>query len=254
MLHHRTAGEGKPLVVVHGLFGSGDNWLTLAGKFPGYKTYLPDLRNHGNSPWNDSFKVADLAGDLAEFAHALKLGPCPWIGHSLGGKTVLELALSYSDAVTGAAALDMTPRGSEPRYPGFTQAMRALDLTTLSSRGEAATRLEAVLDTDKATIQFLLKSLAGDAQHGWRWKLNLAALEREYAEIWKPLAGGRSWNGPALFLYGGASDYFRPGDEDLARGFFPRAHVQKIEGAGHWLHAEKPAEVLAALNGWLASL
>jgi pimeloyl-ACP methyl ester carboxylesterase len=191
---------------------------------------------------------------LAEFARALNLGPCPWIGHSLGGKTVLELALSHSGAVTGAAALDMTPRGSEPRYPGFTQAMRALDLTALPNRGEALTRLEAVLDTDKATLQFLLKSLTGDAQHGWRWKLNLAALEREYAEIWKPLAGGRSWNGPAFFLYGGDSDYVRPGDEALARGFFPRAQFQKIEGAGHWLHAEQPAAVLAALNAWLATL
>jgi pimeloyl-ACP methyl ester carboxylesterase len=255
MLHYRTAGDGKPLVIVHGLFGAGDNWWTLAGKFPGYKTYLPDLRNHGNSPWNDSFKITDLAADLADFAQELHLGPCPWIGHSLGGKAVLELALSYSETATGVAALDMAPRGSEPRYPGFVQAMKSIDLKTLTSRGDAVQQLEKALDTDKGTIQFLVKSLAStEDPAGWRWKLNLDALENQYDEIWKPLVPGRTWDGQALFLYGKASDYFRPGDEELARSFFPHAEFEGVDGAGHWLHAEKPAEVLTALNSWLARL
>lgn len=252
MLHYRTAGDGKPLVIVHGLFGAGDNWWTLAGKFPGYKTFLPDLRNHGASPWHDSFKVTDLARDLAEFAEELNLGPCPWIGHSLGGKAVLELALSSPKSVTGVAALDMAPRGSEPRYPGFVEAMKAIDLDALPSRGDAVLQLEKSLDTDRGTIQFLVKSLASVDDAGWRWKLNLEALEKEYDEIWKPLAPGRAWDGPALFLYGAASDYFRAGDEALAKTFFPRAEFQAVEGAGHWLHAEKPAEVVAALNAWLS--
>ena len=252
MLHYRTAGDGKPLVIVHGLFGAGDNWWTLAGKFPGYKTYLPDLRNHGGSPWHDSFKITDLADDLAQFARELNLGPCPWIGHSLGGKAVLELALSQPATVTGVAALDMAPRGSEPRYPGFVQAMKAINLAALPSRGDAVLQLERTLDTDRGTIQFLVKSLASVDPSGWRWKLNLDALENEYDEIWKPLVPGRTWNGPALFLYGAASDYFRTGDKELAKVFFPNAEFEAIEGAGHWLHAEKPAEVLAALNSWLA--
>ncbi len=254
MLHYRTAGEGKPLVIVHGLFGAGDNWLTLAGKFPGYKTYLPDLRNHGSSPWYDSFKITDLASDLVEFSRELSLGPCPWIGHSLGGKAVLELALSRPEAVTGVAALDMAPRGSQARYPGFVQAMKAIDLNTLTSRGEAVTQLEQTLDTDRGTIQFLAKSLVSVEPKGWRWKLNLDALANEYDEIWKPLAGGRTWNGRAFFLYGAASDYFQPGDKELAEAFFPNAEFEAVEGAGHWLHAEKPAEVLRALNAWLARL
>lgn len=255
MLHYRTVGDGKPLVIVHGLFGSGDNWLTLAGKFPGYKAYLPDLRNHGSSPWYDSFKITDLAGDLVEFSKELALGPCPWIGHSLGGKAVLELALSTPDVVQGVAALDMAPRGSEPRYPGFVEAMKSIDLKTLSNRGEAVLQLQRLLNTDRGTIQFLVKSLAAvEDPEGWRWKLNLDALEHEYDEIWKPLVPGRSWNGPAFFLYGAVSDYFQPGDQELAKAFFPNAEFESIEGAGHWLHAEKPAEVLAALNGWLARL
>jgi len=251
MLHFRTAGEGRPLVIVHGLFGSGDNWQTLAGKFPGWKVYLPDLRNHGASPWFDSFSIGDLADDLASFAQDLALGPCPWVGHSLGGKAVMELALTSPKRVTGIAVLDMTPKADKARYPGFVPALRALDLSAVTSRSDAQAKLEAVIDLP--TLQFLLKSLVLDHDHPgrFRWRLNLESLDRHYGEIWKALVPGRRWDGPALFLHGGASDYLLPGDEALIRDFFPRARVQAVPGAGHWLHAEKPAEVLAALNAWL---
>ena len=255
MLHYRSAGDGKPLVIVHGLFGSGDNWQTLAGKFPGFRAYLPDLRNHGASPWFDSFSVPDLAEDLASFAEKLGLGPCPWVGHSLGGKAAMELALTRGERVTGLAVLDMAPRASEARYPGFVPALRALDLTKVTSRSDAQDRLETVIH-DRATLQFLLKSLVPDEASAGRlrWRLNLESLDRNYPEIWKAVEPGRHWDGPALFLQGGASDYVKPEDEPLIRSLFPRATMQAVAGAGHWLHAEKPAEVLAALNGWLGSL
>ena len=255
MLHFRTVGDGHPLVIVHGLFGSGDNWQTLAGKFPGWKVYLPDLRNHGKSPWHDAFTIPDLASDLAEFALELDLGPCPWVGHSLGGKAIMELALTQPGAVTGIGVVDMAPRASEARYPGFVAALRALDLGTVTSRQDAQARLEPMIG-DRATLQFLLKSLVPDETHpgGWRWRLHLESLEDHYSEIWRALEGGRHWDGPALFLHGGASDYVRPGDEALIRELFPRARLESIPGAGHWLHAEKPAEVLEALNRWLGEL
>ncbi len=232
MLHFRTAGEGEPLVIVHGLFGSGDNWQTLAGKFPGRKVYLPDLRNHGASPWYDSFTTADLAADLAEFSDKLALGACPWVGHSLGGKAVMELALSHPERVTGIAVLDMSPRQGEARYAGFVPALRALDLSTVSSRSDAQSRLGAVIDLP--TLQFLLKSLVLDHDHPgrFRWRLNLASLDRHYAEIWKALAPGRRWDGPAYFLYGASSDYLRPGDEALIREFFPKARIEALPGRG----------------------
>jgi pimeloyl-ACP methyl ester carboxylesterase len=252
MLHYRSVGEGRPLVIVHGLFGSGDNWLTLAGKFPGWKVYLPDLRNHGASPWFDSFTLSDLASDLGEFARALDLGPCPWIGHSLGGKAVMELALSSPERVLAIAVLDMAPRASEARYQGFVPTLRAVDLNRITSRTEAQALLAAEIP-DRATLQFLLKSLVLDHSHPGRlrWLLNLESLDRHYPEIWKAVDGNRSWPGPALFLKGGASDFFRAEDEELARRLFPSARFETVAGAGHWLHAEKPAEVLAALNGWL---
>jgi pimeloyl-ACP methyl ester carboxylesterase len=251
MLHYRSAGEGRPLVIVHGLFGSGDNWLTLAGKFPGCKVYLPDLRNHGASPWFDSFTVPDLADDLAEFSRSLDLGPCPWVGHSLGGKAVMELALAHPERVTGVAVLDMAPGLGQARYRGFVASLRALDLETVTSRSDAQARLEAFIDLP--TLQFLLKSLVPDPERPghFRWRLNLESLERCYDEIWKALVPGRSWKGPAYFLHGGASDYVKPDDAPLIQSFFPDARIEALPGAGHWLHAEKPAEVVAALNGWL---
>ena len=252
MLHYRAVGEGRPLVIVHGLFGSGDNWWTLAGKFPGYQVFLPDLRNHGESPWFDSFSIADLAADLAEFSQSLGLGTCPWIGHSLGGKAVMELGLTHPELVKGLADLDMAPREGSTRYTGFIHSLRTLDLTKITGRSDAQARL-APLIPDLPTLQFLLKSLVPDTQNTgqWRWRLNLASLEDQYPEIWKGIHPGRSFQGPALFLYGGASDYVSPGDEGDIRRLFPNAKMQAISGAGHWLHAEKPIEVVAALNQWL---
>lgn len=254
MLYFRKVGAGRPLVIVHGLFGSGDNWFTLASKFPGFEVFLPDLRNHGQSPWQDAFTVADLASDLAEWHQHLGLAPCPWIGHSLGGKAVMELALSRPHQVTGLAVLDMAPRASEARYPGFVAALKSLDLTTISGRSDAQERLASAIP-DTPTLQFLLKSLVPGSTAGtWRWRLNLDSLEAQYPEIWKAIAAGRSWPGPALFLHGGASDYVRPGDEGMIWQLFPQARIATIEGAGHWLHAEKPTEVLEVLNGWLGGL
>ena len=255
LLHYRVIGEGRPLVIVHGLFGSGDNWLTLAGKFPGRRVYLPDLRNHGDSFWDPSFTVADLAGDLAEMARLAGLGPCPWIGHSLGGKAVMELVLSEPDLATGAAILDMAPRASEARYLGFVPALRALDLSLVASRGEAQKLLEKTIQ-DRPTLQFLLKSLTADGENTGRlrWKLNLEALDNQYPEIWRAIRPGRSWAGPILFLKGGDSDYFQPGNEVFARELFPKAELATIPEAGHWLHAEKPAEVMAALKHWLEKI
>lgn len=255
MLNFRTVGEGRPLVIVHGLFGSGDNWYTLGGKFPGYQVFLPDLRNHGASPWFDSFTIDDLAADLEAWADAQGFGACPWVGHSLGGKAVMELVLSRPGTATGIAVLDMAPRPSAPRYAGFVPALRALDLSTVASRSEAQAALETAIH-DRPTLQFLLKSLVPDeAQPGrLRWRLNLDSLDRHYPEIWKGIRPGRRWEGSALFLHGGASDYLQPGDEGLIRELFPRASVETVAGAGHWLHAEKPAEVVATLNRWLGTL
>ena len=257
-LNFRKIGTGRPLVFLHGLFGSGDNWLTLGAKFTGCEVWLPDLRNHGDSPWADEFSVPLLAGDLLDFLTQHQLESVLVGGHSLGGKVAMEAALSEPQRFRGLISLDMAPRAYEPHYAGFVPALRALDLATLASRSEAQKALEAQIP-DRPTLQFLLKSLVPqEGSPSWRWKLNLQAVETHYDEIGKRLQGQspqgspRSYPGPALFLAGGNSDYVRLQDHALIRQLFEQAELQTIPQAGHWLHAEKPQEVLAALNTWLS--
>ena len=167
----------------------------------------------------------------------------------------MELALSDPSRVAGIAVLDMAPRASEARYPGFVPALRTLDLETIGSRAEAQAWLEAAVP-DRQTLQFLLKSLVPDPERSgrFRWRPNLESLDRNYPEIWKAISPGRTWDGPTLFVHGGDSDYVVPDDIPLIRRFFPAAKIETIAAAGHWLHAEKPTEVLAALNQWLKEL
>jgi len=240
-------------VIVHGLFGSGDNWLTLAGKFPGRKVYLPDLRNHGQSPWMPSFSIPELADDLNDWSQKEGLGRCDWVGHSLGGKAVMELALTSPQAVSSLAVLDMAPGDSLPHYVDFVPALLKLDLTAVTSRSDAQHKLESTI-TDRPTLQFLLKSLVAQPETSppWKWRLNLKVLASDYLRIWKGIEPGRSWGGPVYVLYGTASDYVLPADHQKFRDFFPRVEIDALPGAGHWLHAEQPAAVVARLNTWLA--
>ncbi|NNM55172.1 MAG: alpha/beta fold hydrolase [Spirochaetales bacterium] len=257
-LHYRKIGTGRPLIFLHGLFGSGDNWLSLGAKFSGCEVWLPDLRNHGESPWADEISVPLLAKDLLDFLTEHQLDSVLVGGHSLGAKVAMEATLTEPRRFRGLICLDMAPRAYEPHYSGFVPALQALDLATVTSRSEAQKALEAAIP-DRPTLQFLLKSLVPqEGTPSWRWKLNLQALEKHYDEIWKPLQGQTSENlprlypGPALFLAGGNSDYVRLQDHALVHQLFPQAEIQTIPQAGHWLHAEKPQEVLSAINTWLS--
>lgn len=248
-LFYRKTGTGRPLVLLHGLFGSGDNWLTLASKMKGFEVWLPDFRNHGSSPWTEEFSIPLLAMDIVEFLDRHRLEKPVLAGHSLGGKTAMEVALAHPDRVGALAVLDMAPRAYEPKYSPFVPLMKSIDVSALAHRRDAQTILEKEIDTP--TVQFLLKNLVAAEEGNFRWRLNLDALAAHYGEIWKPLAPGRTSDLPALFLKGENSDYIQPGDEGLIREFFPRAEVHPVSRAGHWLHAENPGEVLKHWEDWL---
>ncbi|NNM67574.1 MAG: alpha/beta fold hydrolase [Spirochaetales bacterium] len=256
-LFYRQFGSGRPLVFLHGLFGSGDNWQTLLSKLEGFEVWLPDLRNHGASPWFDDFSVQELATDLYDFLDEHKIERPLVGGHSLGGKTAMEFALSWPERLSGMICVDMAPRAYAPQYDGFVSSLLEVNLETIHSRSEAQNLL-ATRIPDKATLLFLLKNLVPDEKGtGWRWRLNLKALEQHYDQIWIGLNKkdkqdrDRVWKGPALFVAGGQSEYVRAKDWPLILDFFPQAELQTIEGAGHWLHAEKPAEVLTVIRRWL---
>lgn len=244
MLNVTEHGQpGRPtLLIAHGLFGSGRNWGVIGKRLSdAFHVLAPDMRNHGDSPWCDSHGYAEMADDLA----GLLDGPADVVGHSMGGKAAMMLALTRPDLVRRLVVADIAPVAYNHSQAHNIAAMRAVDLSGITRRAQAA----AQLDVDAAVKPFLLQSLDTGAR---RWRLNLDVLEREMDRIigW-PDVDGR-FDGPALFLSGGASDYVQPGHRATIRALFPGARFARIPGAGHWLHAEKPQEVEKTLRVFLA--
>ncbi|VDC33088.1 alpha/beta fold hydrolase [Pseudogemmobacter humi] len=249
--HPATAPDGAlPLVIAHGLYGSARNWNVIARRLADRREVIAvDMRNHGESPRADSQSYPDMAADLAGVIETLG-GRADLMGHSMGGKAAMQLALTRGDLIRRLVVADIAPVAYSHDQSRHAQAMRGLDLTGLTTRGEADRRLSATVE-DPALRAFFLQSLDLKAGGGPRWRLNLDVLEAEMAKIvgW-PGTEGR-FDGPALFLTGGDSHYVRPEHRETIRALFPQARFAKIPGTGHWLHAEKPREFEETLRVFL---
>ncbi len=238
-----------PLLIVHGLFGSARNWGAIARRMASDREVVTvDMRNHGESPWFPTHGYADMAADLAEVIDAIG-GRADVVGHSMGGKAAMQLALTRGEKVGRLVVADIAPVGYGHSQNHLIGAMRGLDLAGLDSRSEADRRLAATVD-DAGVRAFLLQSLDLKADPP-RWRLNLDVLEAEMPGIigW-PGTGGQ-FDGPVLFLAGAGSDYIRPEHRAGIKQLFPQAKQAKIPGAGHWLHADRPREFEAALRAFL---
>lgn len=244
-----TASRLPTLLIVHGLFGSARNWGAIARRLADDRRVVSvDMRNHGQSFRAESQSYADMAGDLAEVIEALG-APVDLLGHSMGGKAAMQLALTRGELVARLVVADIAPVAYGHSQAHLIRAMRALDIDGLASRSEADRRLAAAVP-DQGVRAFLLQSLDLKAEPP-EWRLNLDVLEREMDRItgW-PGTGGR-FEGPALFLTGALSDYVRPEHREVIRPLFPQAKFARIPGAGHWLHAERPREFEAAVRTFL---
>ncbi|MEP2783071.1 MAG: alpha/beta fold hydrolase [Pseudoruegeria sp.] len=238
------ATNAPPLLIVHGLYGSARNWNVIAKRLSEERQVLTvDMRNHGESPRFDSHSYFDLATDLADVINAYG-GTADVIGHSMGGKASMVLALIEPTCVRRLIVADIAPVAYTHTQVHLIHAMRSLDLTKISTRGDADRQLAAFVE-DKGIRAFLLQSLDVKLQ---RWRLNLDTLEREMDKIigFPDISG--SFVEPTLFLSGGDSDYVLPEYRETIRAFFPKARFSKIPGVGHWLHAEKPREFEATAN------
>ena len=239
-----------PLLIAHGLFGSARNWGVIARRLATDRLVVTvDMRNHGESLWTGSHGYADLAADLAGVIRATG-ARMDVLGHSMGGKAAMQLALTEAALVRRLVGADIAPVAYGHSQNHLVAAMRALDLSGVATRGEADRRLAQSVE-DEGVRAFLLQSLDMKAVPP-RWRLNLDLLEAEMARItgW-PETEGR-FDGPALFLSGSLSDYVRPEHRDKIKALFPRAKFARIPGAGHWLHAERPREFEAAVRAFLA--
>ena len=233
---------GTPLLIAHGLFGSARNWNVIAKRLSETRPVITvDMRNHGASPWFDTQSYADMAGDLAEVID----GQADDLGHSMGGKAAMVLALQHPEKVRKLIVGDIAPVAYSHSQMGPIEAMRGVDLGAISSRAEAQEQLgglEAGVDT------FLLQSL--DLKEK-KWKLNLDVLDAEMAKIVGFPEVSGTFDRPALFLSGAKSVYVLPEYRRRIKALFSQAKFAKIPDAGHWLHAEKPREFEAAVTAFL---
>ena len=244
-----SLGEGPPVVVLHGLFGAGRNWITVARALASrYQFHLVDLRNHGGSPHTETMTYLDMVADVRRLLVRLGLDEFTLVGHSLGGKAAMTLALNEPRGLCRLVSVDIAPVSYPDRFVDIIHALQTLDLNTIARRADADRALASAIPENSVRL-FILQNLLFE-QGQPHWRLNLTTLRREMANILGPLpvAAEAHYDGPAWFIRGALSD--RIGNEHLPliAQWFPHYHLETIEGGGHWPHAEAPAAFLAAFR------
>ncbi|VVT27399.1 Alpha/beta hydrolase fold protein [Roseovarius sp. EC-HK134] len=246
-IEHGAPTERPGLVIVHGLYGSARNWGVIAKRLSDTRHVIAvDMRNHGASPWFETHSYEDMAGDLAEVIEGLD-GPYDVLGHSMGGKAAMVLALTQPALVNRLIVADIAPVSYGHSQVQYIKAMQAVDLATVERRSDAAAQLQATVD-NPALVPFFLQALDVAEK---RWLLNLETLAREMPKILSFPDISGIYEGKVMFLTGADSAYVTREHRDRIKALFPAAQFAKIPGAGHWLHAEKPREFEAAVRTWL---
>ena len=251
-LHFKSFGNGKPLVILHGLFGSLNNWQTMGRRLgENFEVFTVDQRNHGHSPHSPVMNYREMATDLVEFFDEHRLVAAHVLGHSMGGKTAMQFALSYPARTRSLIVVDIAPRAYAESHDPILDALLGIPLAEFSSREEVDKAL-AVKIENQAVRAFLLTNLRRDEAGRFEWKMNLPVLKEHYQDLVAAVSTDQSYAGPTLFLKGGKSNYLTTGDEPLMRRLFPAYVTFTIEAAGHWVHSEAPDALFAAVVRFLA--
>ena len=247
ILEYGSCTSQPDLLIVHGLYGSARNWSAIAKRMALTRRVVSvDQRNHGSSPWFETHSYEDMAQDLAEVIEA-QARPMDVLGHSMGGKAAMALALTRPDLVNRLIVADIAPVAYSHDQSAHIASMQSVNLSLVEKRSDVISQLAESVD-DPALRSFFAQSV--DLENK-KWRLNLETLNREMDKIigWPVLQG--EYLGPALFLSGSNSDYVRSEHRTTIRSYFPYAQFAKLNGAGHWLHAEKPREFIQTLQAWL---
>lgn len=253
-LHHIKVGDGEQLVVfVHGLFGQGKNFTSIASGISDIATsWLVDQPNHGKSPWTVGFSLDEQSDHVAQWMRETVPGPATVVGHSLGGKVAMRLALRHPELVSRLMVVDVSPthNGATSGFSTLVAAMRNIDLAAVTSRTDADQRLSGLV-LDPGVRGFLLQNLRRHSGR-WAWSANLDLLGDNLHVVagWPKLDA--SWDGPTWWVAGGRSDYVQPGDMVIMRALFPRVVSVTLKRAGHWVHADEPQAFTDILRKFLS--
>jgi esterase len=242
--------SGTPVVVMHGLFGSGRNWMTAARRLAdSHRVFAFDLRNHGSSPHVPTMSYPEMAEDVRETIAGLGVGPVALVGHSMGGKTAMLTALTHHEVVERLIVVDAAPVAYPPAFVEYAKAMRSADLSNVKRRADVDAQLVDAVESP-GTRAFLLQNLILD-DSGARWRPNLEVIEAALPAIsgWPDITG--TYTGPTLFIYGGKSDYVLSDHRPTIQSYFPQAQYAEIPEAGHWVHAERLDDFLTTLTPFL---
>ncbi len=249
-LHYQTLGQGQPLILLHGLFGAGNNWGTVAKHFSQhYQVISVDLRNHGNSPHSASQSYADMADDLLELCDALSLENIHLLGHSLGGKVAMQFAVQHPNRMDKLIVVDMAMRAYADAHTHLIDAMLDIDLTRLQSRNEVDKILSNSIP-QTAVRQFLLMNLV-KSDSGLAWRINLAALKANYPNLQQAVCESTQYEKPCLFIRGEHSDYVQDADTEHIKTNFIQAQFASLP-TGHWVHAEQPQAFIEVVGNFLS--
>ncbi len=254
-LNYKEFGSGPPLIILHGLFGSLDNWQTVARELAqNFTVFILDLRNHGRSPHSEVHTYEAMCEDLLAFMEEHWIFETHLIGHSMGGKLAMHFALHQADKVSKLVVVDIAPKA----YPGgheiIFRALQNLPLEDIHSRAEANEWLSGAIISEPIR-QFLLKNLKRTKENTFAWKPNIELLHRQYGEILREITppGGQTFDKPTLFVRGGRSGYISEEDVQGIKKLFPKAEIYTIPEAGHWVHAEAREEFVRVVRNFLLS-
>jgi pimeloyl-ACP methyl ester carboxylesterase len=243
ILFHRHYGAGNPLIILHGLFGQSDNWAGIAKVLGNqFSVYCMDMRNHGQSPHHPDFSYEAMANDVLETLYDLRLNKIHLLGHSMGGKAAMFFAQNHPEKLHSLISVDIGPRYYAPHHTEIIAGLKSIQLETIKTRSQADEQFMQFVP-DSATRQFLLKNLVRTNDQQFVWRFNLDVIAKEIEHVGEALPPG-AVNVPTLFYRGEHSNYILPEEYPSILQQFPEAVFKTMQGAGHWLHAEKPQEFM----------
>lgn len=249
-LYYRELGQGSPLVILHGLFGSSDNWHSLSKIFAEkHKVYVVDQRNHGQSPHDSVHDYKSLTDDLNEFIEDHQIKKPVIIGHSMGGKTAMNFAVKFPEKLSKLIIVDIVPKAYPVHHDSILKGLNAIDLNQLESRGQADEILSKFVP-EASVRQFLLKNLARNSEQNFEWRINIPVLEAHIDDMGTTLQYQGQFDGPTLFIIGSKSNYFEPGDEEAIQSYFPAAKIATVN-TGHWVQAENPKDFMETVFNFM---